>query len=140
MQRLSSPAAPEDVSKFRTWLQIHNPLSPPESKFLDDEEDLIEVKGVPSTTVPISAPEDGFDLIPVCILVMMLFPLLCFKFVTSVLNRMILLAVLLAAGLSGLEKLDRSTTDPQQRQLRSHLHQQWVMACLGISLLAAVCF
>lgn len=129
MQRLSSPAVSADLARFRTWLQEHNPLSLPESKFLEDDDDLLSLK---ETSVPLpQRSEARSDLIPLCIVTMALFPLLCFKFITGVLNRMILLAALLAAGLSSLERLDPANFEQ---------HQQWLMACLGASLVAALIF
>ena len=71
------------------------------------------------------------DLVPLCILTMTLLPLLCFKFMTGVLNRLILLTIVLAAGLGSLDKLDGS---------RVEQHRQSVVACFGVSLLAAILF
>ena len=62
---------------------------------------------------------------------MTLFPLLCFKFMTGVLNRMILLVIVLAAGLGSLDKLDGNKVEQ---------HKQWVLACFSVSLLAALLF
>jgi len=71
------------------------------------------------------------DLVPLCILTTTLFPLVAFKLITGVLNRMILLTALLAAGLTSLEKLDKSKVEQ---------HQQWIIACFGVSLFAALLF
>ncbi|EXJ88923.1 hypothetical protein A1O3_01987 [Capronia epimyces CBS 606.96] len=128
VQRLTSQALPADIERFRTWLQEHNPLSMPESKFLEEDDDVISLE------VPFAPPqktEAAPDVIPLCIVTMALFPLLCFKFLTGVLNRLILLTALLAAGLSSLEKLDRAKVEQ---------HQQWLIACFGVSLVAALFF
>ncbi|EXJ73664.1 uncharacterized protein A1O5_03426 [Cladophialophora psammophila CBS 110553] len=125
----SSPTATE-IAQFRTWLREHRPLSLPESKFLDDNEDLISLKETPSSTSTHSAGP-ALEYVPICILTMTLIPLLCFKFITGVLNRLILLTIVLAAGYSSLEKLDRSKVEQ---------HQQWVIACFVVSFLAALFF
>lgn len=71
------------------------------------------------------------DLVPVCILTTTLFPLLCFKLTTGVLNRMIILVAVLVAGLGSLEKLDRSKV-PE--------HKQLIVACFGVSFFVALLF
>ncbi|KIY03150.1 uncharacterized protein Z520_01617 [Fonsecaea multimorphosa CBS 102226] len=125
----SSPTATE-IAQFQAWLQERSPLSLPESKFLDNNEDLISLKETtPSTSTHSAGP--ALEYVPICILTMTLLPLLCFKFVTGVLNRLILITIVLAAGYSSLEKLDRSKV--QQ-------HRQWVIACFGVSFLAALFF
>ncbi|KIW27971.1 uncharacterized protein PV07_07664 [Cladophialophora immunda] len=130
VRMLSSSPTTTEIAEFRTWLQEHSPLSLPESRFLDDNEDLISLK---ETTSPASTHSTGpaLEYVPICILTMTLLPLLCFKFVTGVLNRLILLTIVLAAGYSSLEKLDRSKVEQ---------HQQWVIACFGVSFLAALFF
>lgn len=127
VRRLTSPAAPADVERFRVWLRENSPLSTPESKFLDHEDELISLDIGQTTTGAVTST--AADFVPVCILMSALLPLLCFKLITGVLNRFILLVVLLAAGLSGLEKLDRS---------KAQYHQQWLMAGFGVSLMAAL--
>ncbi|KIX00735.1 uncharacterized protein Z518_09800 [Rhinocladiella mackenziei CBS 650.93] len=134
VQRLSSRAIPAEIDKFRAWLRENNPLSGPESTFLDNEDDLIALKETSTGWDPTGSTSTTTtpDLVPLCILTMTLLPLLCFKLITGVLNRLILLTALLAAGLSGLEKLDRSKGEQQ--------HRQWVLACFGVSFLAALSF
>ncbi len=133
----SSSVPVDDIAHFRAWLRENHPLASPESRFLDDDEDLISLnlkEETPLVSAPLSQPRGGgvtLDFLPLCILMTTVFPLLCFKFITSVLNRLILLTVLLAAGLSGLEKLDRS---------KGELHPQWLIACFGVSFLVAVFF
>lgn len=128
VQTVSSSPLPADLEHFRAWLQENNPLSSAESKFLDDEGDLLSLK---AAALSPGTPKSPLDFLPLCILMTTVFPLLCFKFITGVLNRLILLTVLLAAGLGSLEKLDRSKVDQ---------HQQWLIACFGVSLLVAVFF
>ncbi|KAK5216944.1 hypothetical protein LTR72_009939 [Exophiala xenobiotica] len=127
VQRLSAPASPPDVERFRAWLRQNNPLSAPESRFLDHQEDLICLDG--STAMPSTTAMSPSYSVPGCILATTLGPLLCFKIMTGVLNRLILLVVVLAIGLSSLEKLDRSKVEE---------HRQWILACFVVSLLAAV--
>ena len=98
--------------------------------FLDDDEDLISLQH-PLTTQHVLSTSPSPGLVPVCILTMTLLPLLFFKVMTGVLNRLILLTILLATGLGSLEKLDVS---------RAEQHRQLVMACFGVSLLAAMLF
>ncbi|KAI1625537.1 hypothetical protein EDD37DRAFT_307519 [Exophiala viscosa] len=127
VQRLSSSAVPSDVETFRAWLKENKPLSAPESKFLDHEDDLISLDtGQPTTSAPAST---AAHLVPVCVLMSGLLPLLCFKIINGVLNRLILLAVLLAVGMSFSEKLGT---------LQAQHHQQWLVACFGVSLMAAL--
>ncbi|OAP65415.1 hypothetical protein AYL99_01387 [Fonsecaea erecta] len=130
VRTLSSSPTTTEVAQFRTWLQEHSPLSLPESKFLDDKEDLISLKETTPPT-PMHSTGPALEYVPICILTMTLLPLLCFKFVTGVLNRLILLTIVLAAGYSSLEKLDRSKVEQ---------HRQWVIACFGVSFLAALFF
>jgi hypothetical protein len=127
VERLSAPALPPDVERFRAWLRQNNPLSAPESRFLDHQEDLICLDG--STAMPSTTAMSPSYSVPACILASTLIPLLCFKIMTGVLNRLILLVVVLAVGLSSLEKLDRSKVGE---------HRQWILACFVVSLLAAV--
>lgn len=112
------------------WLKDHNPLTVPESKFLDDDDDLISLND-PQKPEGVADTEPSSDFVPLCIFTMTVLPLLCFKFMSGVLNRLILLTIVLAAGLSSLEKLDKSKVAQ---------HQQWVAACFGVSLLAAILF
>ncbi|OAG36119.1 hypothetical protein AYO21_09659 [Fonsecaea monophora] len=125
----SSPTATE-ITQFQTWLHEHSPLSLSESKFLDNSEDLISLKETTLST-PTHSTGPALEYVPICILTMTLLPLLCFKFITGVLNRLILLTIVLAAGYSNLEKLDRSKVEQ---------HRQWVIACFGVSFLAALFF
>ncbi|KAJ9603585.1 hypothetical protein H2200_011771 [Cladophialophora chaetospira] len=130
VQRLSSTPSTPDIEEFRAWLKEHSPLAYPESRFLDDDEDMIlltETSNAPCVSVTESIP----DILPLCILTMMLLPLLCFKFMTGVLNRLILLTIILAAGLGSLEKLPGSQVEQ---------HKQWIVACFGVSFLAAILF
>ena len=102
----------------------------PESRFLDDDNDLITIKEpLKQSSVPATETTPGF--LPLCILTMTLLPLLYFKFMTGVLNRLILLTIILAAGLGSLEKLDGSKLEQ---------HKQWIVACFGVSLLVAILF
>ena len=81
---------------------------------------------------PCSSSTDSTpDILPLCILTMTLLPLLCFKVMTGVLNRLILLTIILAAGLGSLEKLPASKVEQ---------HKQLIVACFGVSLLAAMLF
>ncbi|EXJ94704.1 hypothetical protein A1O1_03101 [Capronia coronata CBS 617.96] len=126
VQKLSTLAMPADIEQFRAWLQEHNPLSTPEAKFLDDEDDLVSLR---EASAPPGHTEPPLDLIALCIVAMALFPLLCFKMITGVLNRLILLTALWAAGCHRLEKLHR---------VKVEQHQQWLVACFGVSLVAAL--
>ncbi|OCT52975.1 hypothetical protein CLCR_10086 [Cladophialophora carrionii] len=117
-------------SHFRAWLKEHNPFTHLESRFLDDDEDLISLTE-PSDSSGSPAAEPTSDFLPLCVLTMTLLPMLSFKFMTSVLNRLIVLTIVLAAGLGSLEKLDRA---------RAEQHKQWIVACFGVSLLAAILF
>ncbi|KAJ4509230.1 hypothetical protein HRR83_007082 [Exophiala dermatitidis] len=132
VQRSTSQAAPSDVQRLRSWLRDNNPLSAAESRFLDDEDDLILLTKATNTTAS-QARESVSGSIPFTVLTTALFPLLCFKFVVGISNRLILLTALLAMGLSRLEKLD-------QAQAAQHQHQQWLVACFGVALLAALFF
>ena len=102
----------------------------PESRFLDEDEDLISLMEQPNYSRGRTMPSPP-DYLPLCILTMTLLPLLCFKFMTGVLNRLILLVIVLAAGLGGLDKLEGSSVEQ---------HKQWVLACFGVSFLAAMLF
>lgn len=114
------------------WLRENNPLSTPESKFLDMTDDLISLQDVTTTPPPPSGGSKSLlGIVPIYILTTTLLPLLCFKIITGVLNRLIVLAVLLAAGISSLEKLDAACSKVEQ-------HQQWLFVCFGVSFLAAV--
>jgi hypothetical protein len=130
VHRLSTPPPPADVGHFRAWLKEHNPLTHLESRFLDDDEDLISLTDT-SNPPKVPAAEVESDFLPLCVLTMTLLPLLSFKFMTGVLNRLIVLTIVLAAGLGSLEKLDRT---------RAEQHKQWIVACFGVSLLAAILF
>jgi hypothetical protein len=132
VQTLSSSPIPADVEHFRAWLKKHHPLAHPESQFLDDDEDLISLTEPPNPSC-MSAAESTPDFLPLCILTMTLFPLICFKFMSGVLNRLILLVIVLAAGLGSLDKLEGPKVKVEQ-------HKQWVIACFGVSLLAAMLF
>jgi hypothetical protein len=130
-QRLSSSPTPAEIEHFRTWLKVHNPLTHPESRFLDEDEDLISLTDPPNLAqVPPTMPMPP-DFLPLCTLTMTLLPLLCFKFTTSVLNRLIILILVLAAGLGSLDRLDGAKVE---------LHKQWILACFAVSLLAAILF
>ena len=129
VQKLCSTAIPTDVEQFRIWLRENNPLSAPESRFLDEDDDLMILEeGCKTSTARSMAPA---DLVPLCILTTTLCPLLCFKLTTGVLNRMIILFAVLTAGLGSLEKLDRSKV-PE--------HKQLIVACFGVSFLVALLF
>ncbi|ETI24945.1 hypothetical protein G647_04315 [Cladophialophora carrionii CBS 160.54] len=130
VHRLTSSPLSAEVGHFRAWLKEHNPLAHLESRFLDDDEDLISLTE-PSDSSGSPAAEPTSDFLPLCVLTMTLLPLLSFKFMTSVLNRLIVLTIVLAAGLGSLEKLDRA---------RAEQHKQWIFACFGVSLLAAILF
>ncbi|KAL2441671.1 hypothetical protein ABEF95_016018 [Exophiala dermatitidis] len=132
VQRSTSQATPSDVQRLRSWLRDNNPLSAAESRFLDDEDDLIVLTRATNTTAS-QAGESVSGTIPFTVLTTALFPLLCFKFIVGISNRLILLTALLAMGLSRLEKLD-------QAQAAQHQHQQWLVACFGVALLAALFF
>lgn len=120
---------PTDVEEFRCWLRKNKPLSGPESRFLDEDDDLMTLDdGCKAVTARSRA---SADLVPLCILTTTLFPLLCFKLTTGVLNRMIILVAVLAAGLGSLEKLDGSKV-PE--------HKQLIVACFGVSFLVALLF
>ncbi|KAL2431201.1 hypothetical protein ABEF95_003727 [Exophiala dermatitidis] len=130
VQRSSPRATATDVRRLRSWLRDNSPLSAAESKFLDDEDDLILLTKATNTTAS-QAGESVSGSIPFTVLTTALFPLLCFKFVVGISNRLILLTALLTVGLSRLEKLDRA---------QAAQHQQWLVACFGVSLLAALFF
>ncbi|RVX75318.1 hypothetical protein B0A52_00671 [Exophiala mesophila] len=124
------PAVPAEIESFRTWLRDNKPLTPAESKFLDEVEDLIVLNDKTSSTTR-TARSTTPDLIPLCILSTTLFPLICFKLTSGVLNRLIVLFAVLVAGLGSLEKLDNS---------RAHEHKQLLVACFGVSFLVALIF
>lgn len=105
-------------------------MSPAESKFLDEDEDLIVLNEKTSSTTR-TPRSTTTDLIPLCILSTTLFPLICFKLTSGVLNRLIVLFAVLVAGLGSLEKLDNS---------RAQEHKQLVVACFGVSFLVALIF
>lgn len=128
MQKGPSPANPADIERFRAWLRENKPLSALESKFLDDEQDLFFAE---ATSTPAMRERPPRDAILLCILMTVLLPLVSFKFIPGVLNRLILLTILLAVALSNVEKLDGSKVEQ---------HQQWLLACFGVSSLAAVFF
>lgn len=125
------PALPTDIESFRTWLREHEPLSPAESKFLDEDDDLISLEGETSLRSNTARSTTPPDLVPVCILTTTLFPLICFKLTTGVLNRLIVLFAVLVAGLGSLEKMDKS---------RAQEHKQLVVACFSVSFLVALFF
>ncbi|KIW11331.1 hypothetical protein PV08_10631 [Exophiala spinifera] len=126
VQRLSASPTQPDLERFRTWMREKNPLSAPESKFLDHEDDLICLT---SNSTSSSATGSNIGFVPACIVSTSLLPLFCFKIVTGVLSRLIILVVLLAVELGSLEKLDRSKVGQ---------HQQWIFACFGVLLLVAL--
>ncbi|KAK6378960.1 hypothetical protein LTS17_006663 [Exophiala oligosperma] len=126
VQKLSAPPTHTDIDRFRTWLRDNNPLSAPESKFLDHEDDLICLHGN-STASGSAGSIVGF--VPACIVSTTLLPLLCFKIITGILSRLIILVVLLAVELGSLEKVEKS---------KGGQHQQWIFACFGVLLLVAV--
>ncbi|KEF62652.1 uncharacterized protein A1O9_00625 [Exophiala aquamarina CBS 119918] len=136
VQKQCRTAIPTDIEQFRSWLRKNKPLSGPESRFLDDDNDLMMLleddrsngRAATARSSTMMAPA---DLVPLCILTTTLFPLLCFKLTTGVLNRMIILVAVLAAGLGSLEKLDRS---------RVPEHKQLIVACFGVSFLVALLF
>jgi hypothetical protein len=131
VQRLSSVASPKDIGDFRAWLAQNNPLEAPESQFLDDDQDLIALDHSTTSAPATTSSESASDFTALCILTMTLLPLLCFKLISGVLNRIILLVGLLAAGLSSLDKLDAK---------RKEYHRTWVLACCGVSFLVALLF
>lgn len=131
VQSLCSTAIPSDVEQFRCWLQTNKPLSGPESRFLDEDDDLMTLNEKPTRAGTARSNLIPADLVPLCILTTTLFPLLCFKLTTGVLNRMIILVAVLTAGLGSLEKLDRSKV-PE--------HKQLIVACFGVSFLVALLF
>jgi hypothetical protein len=112
-------------------MKEHNPLEHAESRFLDDDDDLVCLEDAVSAAPTLSSTGTTPEFLPLCILIMTLLPLVSFKFMTGVLNRVILLTIVLAAGLGSLEKLEGP---------RVELHKQWVLACSGVSLLAAILF
>jgi hypothetical protein len=131
VQRLSSVASAKGIGDFRAWLAQNKPLEAPESQFLDEDQDLIALGPSTISTSATMSTESASDLTALCILTMTLLPLLCFKFISGVLNRIILLVGLLAAGLSSLDKLDAK---------RKEHHRTWVLACCGVSFLVALLF
>lgn len=101
-------------------------MSALESKFLDEERDLFFAE---ETSTPAMRERPPRNAILLCILTTVLLPLVSFKFISGILNRLILLTILLAVALSNVEKLDGSNVE---------LHQQWFLASFGVSSLAAV--
>lgn len=119
-----TPAAP-DIERFRVWLQEHKPLAKDESRFLDDASDLLSF----ATPVPIRCCRNSTLTIPIYVGLGVLVPLLFFKLITGLLNKLIVLALATIAAHLVADKLG---------SLKAKVHQAWSLACTGIALFAAV--
>lgn len=114
----SSPTSDESTN-FRRWLQTHLSPSSRSIPLFGDGSDLISLKPTqPETVLP------TFRIIAFSILVNIFFPLLVFKFMSNILNRLIFLSLVMAAGSLALDRSDVKI---------DLLHRNCIIAFAGIS-------
>jgi hypothetical protein len=93
------PASTEDIQAYRTWMEKRSPIDPAETKFLDRKHDLLAVSRRTSASSPRRVGVGQEQHAALWLGLMLVSPVLAFAIVPSLLGRLVVIALIGAAGL-----------------------------------------
>lgn len=110
-----TPAHHSDISAYRTWMTEHEPVDEPESRFLENDEDLMILKTrKPSPITPIHTlhPPDPPQNEKFLLFAALLIPPIAISLVQGILAKVVIMAILAFTGFIILESQPPTTATP----------------------------
>ncbi|QDS71568.1 hypothetical protein FKW77_005884 [Venturia effusa] len=107
-----TPAQSDDISAYRAWMDEHEPVDEPESRFLGHEKDLMALKKEAplKPAAPANSPDPREE--KVLLIAALLIPPIAISLVPGIIAKMVIMAILSFSGLIILNSQPRSVAIP----------------------------